>query len=59
MTDLYNFRGAWATGEVKGPVFVLDDDDEVDSDATEVTGKWLLTAELYVTGGGKERCMVS
>eukprot|EP00903_Cladosiphon_okamuranus_P017354 g15988.t1 len=56
MTDLYNFRGEWNNGEPKGPVFVLNDDDEVDLYPDKFTGKWLLTSELYVTGGGTFYC---
>lgn len=52
MTDLYNFRGEWNDGKSKGPVFVLGDDNNVDYYPDSFTGKWLLTSELYVTGGG-------
>lgn len=56
MTDLYNFRGTWNDGKSKGPVHVLDSYDRLDAyPSGEFTGKWLLTAELYVTGGGKSR----
>eukprot|EP00752_Nemacystus_decipiens_P013622 g12080.t1 len=56
MTDLYNFRGEWSDGTPKGPVYVLDDDNNVDYDPDGFTGKWLLTSELYVTGGATFYC---
>lgn len=54
MTDLYNFRGEWNDGESKGPVFVLDADNHVDLYPERFTGKWLLTSEIHVTGGGEQ-----
>ncbi len=52
MSDLYNFRGEWNSGKSKGPVYVLDDDNNIDYYPDKFTGKWLLASELYVTGGG-------
>ena len=54
MTDLYNFRGEYNDGKSKGPVYVLDDNNRVDEYPDRFTGRWLLTSELYVTGGGKK-----
>lgn len=54
MTDLYNSQGEWKDGKSMGPVFVLDDENLVDEYPIRFTGKWLLTSELYVTGGGKQ-----
>ena len=63
MTDIYNWRGTVSAGGVrssKGPIFQLDDDgavvEEVDEIGAPVTGKWLLTAELYVTSGAIFYC---
>lgn len=53
MTDLYNSLNN-LLGDSKGPVYILDGSNKVDKDATSFTGKWLLDAELYVTGGGME-----
>lgn len=53
MTDIYEFQGFWNDGRSKGPVYIMDSKDNVDEYATSFTGKWLLTAELYVQGGGK------
>lgn len=37
-------------------MYVLDENDSLDAyPGGEFTGKWLLTAELYVTGGGESR----
>lgn len=59
MSDLYNFRGEWGSGKSKGPVYVLDDDNKVNYYPDKFTGKWLLTSELYVTGGGtKSDCWI-
>lgn len=52
MTDLYRFLGTWNDGKARGPVYILNADNEVDEYATDVTGKWLLTADLRITGGG-------
>eukprot|EP00752_Nemacystus_decipiens_P013623 g12081.t1 len=56
MTDLYNFRGEWSDGKSKGPVYVLDDNGYVDEYPDRFTGKWLLTSDLFVTGGGTFYC---
>lgn len=53
MTDLYQFQGYYNDGESKGPIYVLDATDDVDMFATSGTGKWLLTSDLFVEGGGK------
>lgn len=53
MTDLFDFRND--EGKT-GPVYILNENDEIDYDATAPTGKWLLTSELYITGGGKKYC---
>lgn len=54
MSDLYNFRGEGSNGKSNGPVYVLDTDGYVVESPNSFTGKWLLTSELFVTGGGKE-----
>lgn len=54
LSDLYAWQGFYNNGNSKGPVFVLDSNDRVDETATTTTGKWLLTADLFVTGGGIE-----
>lgn len=60
MTDLYGFQEMGSDGRSMGPVYVLDDDDEVDLYPDSFTGKWLLTSEMYITGGGEDRlCTVS
>eukprot|EP00903_Cladosiphon_okamuranus_P010100 g9565.t1 len=56
MTDLYDFQEKGSNGRSKGPVYVLDDDDEVDLYPDSFTGKWLLTSELHITGGGTFYC---
>eukprot|EP00903_Cladosiphon_okamuranus_P017355 g15989.t1 len=56
MTDLYDFQEKESNGRSKGPVYVLDDDDEVDLNPDSFTGKWLLTSELHITGGGTLYC---
>lgn len=57
MTDLYDSQDFYNDGESKGPIYVLDSGDNVDKFSTKenVTNKWLLTADLYVEGGGKIR----
>lgn len=57
MTDLYDFQGFYNDGGSKGPIYVLDSDNNVDEYVTteNATGSWLLTATLYVEGGGKIR----
>ncbi|CAN0183708.1 unnamed protein product, partial [Ectocarpus sp. 13 AM-2016] len=56
LSDLYAWQGFYNNGNSKGPVFVLDSDDRVDETATTTTGKWLLTADLFVTGGATLYC---
>ena len=63
MTDIYNWRGTVSTGGVvssRGPIYQLDDDgdivDPVGAIGEAVTGKWLLTAELYMTNGAIFYC---
>eukprot|EP00752_Nemacystus_decipiens_P009556 g8536.t1 len=63
MTDIYNWRGTESSGGVlssKGPIYQLDDNGDVVDPVGEigepVTGKWLLTAELYVTDGAIFYC---
>eukprot|EP00903_Cladosiphon_okamuranus_P006682 g6522.t1 len=63
MTDIYNWRGTVSRGGVlssKGPIFQLDDEgnvlDQVGAIGEPVTGKWLLTAELYMTNGATLYC---
>ena len=63
MTDIYNWRGTVSSGGVdssKGPVYQLDDTGSVVENpgaiGSPVSGKWLLTAELYVTGGAVFYC---
>ena len=53
MSDLYDFNGEGDDGKSNGPVYVLNEDDEVDLYPSTFTGKWLLTSELWVTGGGE------
>lgn len=63
MTDLYNFRGEETgkanLGETKGPVYVLDGKKKVTVPAGSFTNKWLLEAELYITGGATFQCVGS
>ncbi len=63
MTDLYYWRGFESSGGVlspKGPIYELDENNDivttVDSTEPTVTGKWLLTAELYMTNGAIFYC---
>ncbi|CAM9685419.1 unnamed protein product [Ectocarpus fasciculatus] len=56
ISDLYAWQGFYNNGNSKGPVFVLDSNDRVDETATTTTGKWLLTADLFVTGGATFYC---
>ena len=48
MTDLYNHQGT------AGPLYVLDENNDVVQDPDDITGKWLLTADLHAIGGGKD-----
>ncbi len=58
MTDLYKSRFETSGGVLypKGPVFALDENNDIIEEGDAVTGKWLLTAELYVTGGAIFYC---
>eukprot|EP00752_Nemacystus_decipiens_P009061 g8090.t1 len=63
MTDIYNWRGTESSGGIlssKGPIYQLDDSGDIVDPVGEigdpVTGKWLLTAELYMTNGAIFYC---
>lgn len=49
LTDLYNERSD--NNGAKGPIYILDDNNDVIEGPTEPTGKWLLKGELYVEDG--------
>lgn len=49
LTDLFNAR--MDKYGPKGPLYVMDDDDNVDYKSTKPTGKWFLASELYVEDG--------
>lgn len=52
MTDLYKERTESDGMTAKGPIYVLDAvTNDVLISPTAFTGKWLITSELYVTGG--------
>lgn len=52
MTDLYKSRTESDGMTAKGPIYVLDAvTNDVLITPTAFTGKWLVTSELYVTGG--------
>lgn len=54
MTDLYNMRSD-NTG-AKGPVYILDANDDIVVGVAEPTGKWLLTSELHILTGAVFYC---
>lgn len=56
MTDLYNSRVESDGWTPKGPIYILDEDNNIDLAPTAYTGKWLLTAELYVREGAVFYC---
>ena len=47
MTDLYTHQGK------AGPLYALDDENNIASYTAGVTGKWLLTSGLHTIDGGK------
>ena len=47
MTDLYTHQGK------AGPLYALDDENNIASFTAGVTGKWLLTSGLHTIDGGK------
>ena len=51
MTDLYMSRVESDGWTPKGPIYILDDNDDIMYSLTSVTGKWLLTSELFVLSG--------
>lgn len=52
MTDLYKSRTEADGMTAKGPIYVLDAvTNDVLITPTAITGKWLITSELYITGG--------
>ncbi|CAM9580096.1 unnamed protein product, partial [Scytosiphon promiscuus] len=50
VTDIYDFLGTTSDGSSNGPIYMLDDDGEVVDKPTGVTKKWLLAADLHITG---------
>lgn len=51
MTDIYQSL-LGEDGTNNGPLFILDDDDNVlDEPGQAVTGRWMLSADLYVQSG--------
>ncbi|CBN77785.1 Mannuronan C-5-epimerase N-terminal fragment [Ectocarpus siliculosus] len=55
ITDLYNFR-LESDGSAKGPIFNLDDSYNTVLNPKVLSNKWLLTAELHITGGAVFYC---
>lgn len=56
MTDLYHSRVERDGWTSKGPIYVLDDDNNVVITPTEITGKWLLESELHIRNGSSFYC---
>ena len=56
MTDLYQARVESDGWTPKGPIYILDEDNDIDYAPTAFTGKWLLTAELYIRKGAVFYC---
>ncbi|CAM9851371.1 unnamed protein product [Ascophyllum nodosum] len=56
MTDLYKFRAENDGWTPKGPLYILDDNDDIMYSPTSVTGKWLLTSDLFVLTGSIFYC---
>ena len=56
MTDLYKSRVEKDGWIPKGPIYILDDNDDIMYSPTNVTGKWLLTSELFVLRGSVFYC---
>lgn len=59
MTDVYDFLGTDSDGSSSGPIYMLDDDGEVVNKPTGVTKKWLLAADMTITGGSVFYCIGS
>ena len=57
MTDLYQTRVESDGWTAKGPIYVLDDNNTVLTSPDEITGKWLLAAELFVREGAVFYCV--
>ncbi|CAM9195373.1 unnamed protein product, partial [Ectocarpus sp. 8 AP-2014] len=55
ITDLYNFR-LESDGSAKGPIYNLDDSYNIVLNPNVLSNKWLLTAELHITGGAVFYC---
>lgn len=52
MTDLYKERVQSNGWTAKGPIYVLDaETNDIILTPNAFTGKWLITSDLYVTGG--------
>ena len=56
MTDLYTSRVESDGWTPKGPIYTLDDNDDIMYSPTSVTGKWLLTSELFILSGSVFYC---
>lgn len=56
ITDLYKQRVEKDGWTPKGPIYILDENDEIDYFPLEATGKWLITADLYVRTGAVFYC---
>ncbi|CAM9124777.1 unnamed protein product [Ascophyllum nodosum] len=56
MTDLYQTRVENDGWTPTGPIYILDENDDIVLAPTAYTGKWLLTAELYVREGAIFYC---
>ncbi|CAM9925001.1 unnamed protein product, partial [Ascophyllum nodosum] len=56
MTDLYKNRVEKDGWTPKGPIYILDDNDDIMYSPTSVTGKWLLTSDLFILNGSIFYC---
>lgn len=57
MTDMYKTRVESDGWTPKGPIYILDDDNNKVLAPTEFTGKWLIESELFVREGSVFYCV--